>query len=230
MSFLLLPRAVSSRETDRKDFSSHAQIAEKSRSEEALKGLIENPSRVQAEIIPQEGSSIIALFDYHAVYPLEMEKFISVMLDISGEDEIYPAVVISEDLNPELDPWEARFQEVKLSYKLLGIGETYHYQVFRTPERLDDTTFLVQWYLTNSLDEKLFLLDGFWYVKEITLQGKPYSYVRNRVQTGFVKTLPLAGTLMKLFSNRESRAYYDALYEQARLQSKLVQGDHGHNE
>lgn len=154
--------------------------------------------------------------DYHALYPLPIESFIAVLIDIENEDSVYPNMTYTKDLTPNRDWNEARYQEVVNSFSFLGIGEKYHYIVYRKPTWYPDGSFTSHWTLVKSVDEKYKTLYGSWFVKEVMLEGKPHTYVRNFVETEMIDPPPLLKTVRSIFGKATVRRFFDSLYEAAR--------------
>ena len=154
--------------------------------------------------------------DYHAVYPLPIESFISVLLNAGNEDEVYPDMTYTRDITPNRGLREPRYQEVKVSFKILGIGEKYHYIVHRIPTWYADGSFSVHWALVHSVDKKYAALYGSWYIKEFSLEGRPHTYVRNYIETELIDPPPLLRTVQSLFSKNTVRTFFDSLYQAAK--------------
>ncbi len=154
--------------------------------------------------------------DYHAVYPLPVESFISVFTDHENEDKVFPRMSYTSDLNPNKSIYQPHFQEVKMGFKFLGVGDSYHYIVYRIPEWYSDGSFCVYWSLVHSFDNKYAELYGSWYVKEIERDGKPHTYVRNYVETEMRNPPGMLKTVTHLFGENMVRGFFDAAYSAAR--------------
>ena len=166
----------------------------------------------------EEGGTTHARFytDYHAVYPLPIENFIAVLLDAGNEDKVYPNMTYTRDLTSERGLRDPRYQEVKVSFKLLGIGEKYHYIVHRIPTWYPDGSFSVHWALVHSVDNKYDSLFGCWYVKEVMIENKQHTYVRNYIETEIIDPPSLLKTVQNLFSQNTVRTFFNSLYEAAK--------------
>jgi hypothetical protein len=154
--------------------------------------------------------------DYHALYPLAIESFIAVLLDLENEAKVYPNITYTNDLTPGRDWNEAHYQEVVNSFSFLGIGAKYHYIVHRVPTWHQDGTFTSHWALVHSIDNKYETLFGSWYVKEVHLNGRPHTYVRNYVETEMINPPPFLKTIRGIFGRTTVRRFFDSLYEAAR--------------
>lgn len=153
--------------------------------------------------------------DYHAVFPLPIENLISVLLDAENEDKVYPNMTYTRDLTPGRGRREARYQEVKITFKVLGIGEKYHYIVHRIPTWYSDGSFSVHWALVKSIDNKYAELFGSWYVKEVSVHNVTHTYVRNYIETEMIDPPALLKTAQNLFSRKTVRTFFSSLYEAA---------------
>ncbi len=153
--------------------------------------------------------------DYHAVFPLPIESFIAVLLDVENEDSVYPNMTYTKDLTPNRDWNQAHYQEVVNSFKFLGIGEKYHYIVYRVPTWYPDGSFTSHWALVKSIDGKYETLFGSWYVKEVSLNGEPHTYVRNFVETEMIDPPPFLKTVRNIFGKNTVRRFFESLYSAA---------------
>lgn len=154
--------------------------------------------------------------DYHALYPLPIESFIAVLIDLDNEESVFPNMTYTKDLTPNRGWEEPHYQEVVNSFKFLGIGEKYHYIVYRKPTWHSDGSFTSHWALVKSIDEKYNTLYGSWFLKEISLEGEPHTYVRNYVETELIDPPPLLKTIRSIFGKATVRRFFDSLYEAAR--------------
>ena len=102
-----------------------------------------------------------------------------------------------------------------MRFKFLGIGKRYHYIVYRIPQWLDDGSFLVRWALVDSVDHSYFELYGSWYLKQFIIAGKPYTYIRNFAQTGFIDPSGLLGTVQDMFGKQGTRKFFEGIYNSA---------------
>lgn len=151
--------------------------------------------------------------DYQAVFPFPIDAIIPVFLDHENEDRVYPRIIDSRDLSPEADRTQPHFQEIRISFKFLGVGENYHYILYRVPEWYEDGSFMLKWALVHSVDRKYFELYGSWYLQEFTRDGTPHTYLRNFVQTGLVDPPGMLQTITSLFSRSGVQNFFDAVYE-----------------
>ncbi|MDZ7793189.1 MAG: hypothetical protein U5P10_05690 [Spirochaetia bacterium] len=168
----------------------------------------------------QDGQRAWFYTDYHAAYPLPVESFIQVLKDAENEDKVFPNMTYTSDISPDPDPDEPAYQEVKISFKIFGIGADYHYLVYRIPTWYPDGSFSVHWALVDSVDNKYADLYGSWYVKEFEKEGQKHTYVRNYVETEMIGPPPLLKTIRNLFAERTVRKFFESLYEAAEEQQR----------
>jgi len=204
-------RTINSKPPDRYIFRSGAAV-------DNFENLDSKARMIDAAVVTwqEEGQNRAKLIsDYHAVFPIPMEKLIPVFLDHENEDRVYPRITDSRDLSPERDDMEPHYQEVEICFKFLGFGEEYRYILYRVPERLEDGSFLFYWALVNSIDGKYFELYGSWYLEEFVREDKPHTYLRNYIQTGMID--PPAGlkTFTRLFAQKDVRNFFSAVYKAA---------------
>lgn len=154
--------------------------------------------------------------DFHAVYPLKIERFIPIFLEHENEDVVFPGMNFTRDLSKNLPPTEPHFQEVLIAFGFLSIEVEYHYIVYRVPTWYPDGSFSLHWALVHSFGGDHAKLFGSWYVKPVEKNGKAATYVRNYVQTEMINPPLFTKSLVNLLGQSNVRDYFDALYRAAR--------------
>jgi hypothetical protein len=185
------------------------ELDELSSEAEKISHTISSPEEANTE------ADLIAVSDYHALFPCPLEQVVPVFTAHGSEDEIYPRITFDRDLTPERGPLEPHFQVLKTSFTFLGIGATYHYILYRIPEYIDDDEFLITETLTASLDGSFSELYVSWYLREVVIDGTVHTYLRNRVKTGFID--PPAGTraALQLFGGGDVKNFFSAVRKAA---------------
>jgi len=168
----------------------------------------------------KEGQRAWFYTDYHAAFPLPVESFIRVLKDAENEDHVFPNMTYTSNISPQPSTERPAYQEVKTSFKIFGIGEVYHYLVYRIPRWYPDGSFSVHWALVDSVDNKYADLYGSWYVKEFEKNGQRHTYVRNYVETEMIEPPPLLKTIQNLFAERTVKKFFESLYEAAQEQQQ----------
>ena len=185
---------------------------------ESFEGLDSTAQKIEARIENQNqngGDKVLLLTDYHAVFPLPIEELIPVFLDHENEDEVYPRIRKSRDLSPNAEISAPHFQEVKTSFTFLGIGQKYHYVLYRIPRWYEDGSFMLHWALVRSMDGKYFELYGSWYLQEFRRGGERHTYLRNFVQTGLNDPPAIIKAVTSLFATSSVRGFFKAVYDAA---------------
>lgn len=158
---------------------------------------------------------ILLMTDYHAVFPLPIEQVVPIFLDHENEDRVYPRIKESRDLSPNAGLLDPHFQEVKTSFTFLGIGQKYHYILYRVPHWYEDDTFMLNWALVHSVDGRYYELYGSWYLEEFQREGKSHTYLRNFVRTGLIDPPSIVKTVSGLFATNSVRNFFKAVYNAA---------------
>ena len=173
--------------------------------------------KIEARIEEVENGqdNILLLTDYHAVFPLPLEQLVPVFLDHENEDRVYPRIKESRDLSPNAGLLDPHFQEVRTSFTFLGIGQKYHYILYRVPHWYGDDSFMLNWALVHSVDGKYYELYGSWYLEEFQREGKRHTYLRNFVRTGLTDPPSIVKTVTGLFATNSVRNFFEAVYDAA---------------
>lgn len=176
--------------------------------------LLNNPTDIESHIkqIRKEDIKILdTLFDFHAIYDIPIYKLSNQLIDIENEQNVFPRMVYSKDLNPEKPFWVPHLQEIKTKFKWGRIEEKYHYIFYKVPIVSNDGSILIKWNLYDSIDGKFEYIFGSWYLKEVIENGKKYTYVRNYVHYGMKNYPPHVYIGMKLGGKNDSKNFLKAL-------------------
>lgn len=176
--------------------------------------LLDNPTVIESQIQPvkKDGKKLLnTLFDTHAVFDIPIYKLINLVLDLENEQNVFPRMVYTEDLNPSDPPWSPHLQKVKIYFKFGGFGQEYNYIFDKIPKLREDGSFLIKWNLHESIDGKLDFIFGSWYMKEIFYKGYKYTYVRNYIHYGIINYPPYVFLAIKLGGKNSSRGFLEDL-------------------
>lgn len=181
--------------------------------------ILNRPTEVQTQVkaFRENGRKyLLAKSDFHVIYPIEMQKMISVIADYDNYAGVLPRVEYSEDKCQSDDPYAYHKQEQNLSIEFMHIGVKYEYVINILYEDLGQkNVFATKWNLEESLDGKLYELYGSWYLREFKYKGRTYTYVRYYARTGLKQVFTGLETLMKIFSSYDVKQLLDAVYAEA---------------
>ena len=193
-----------------------------------VNALILNPTKIEMSIRSwqHERRKIIrSETDLHAIYPYPVEFFVEELLDFENTKNTYPRVEESILEYSSEDPFGKHSLWVHINVQVLGFGAEYTYVTDNWTERYDGG-YLQKYHLNRSPDGTLYQLIGSWYVEELTIGGKPHTYMRNYAVIGIQKGTLSMELAMKAFGMwqlkqlfRNIHAAVRARYE-AQLSSK----------
>ncbi len=184
----------------------------------SIKDILNKPCRIESHVksVVMDGTKVLdTLFDFHAVYDIPIRKLMTNVLDLENEQNVFPRMVYTADLNPKTSLWKPHLQEVKTSFKVGGLGQEYHYIFCKVPSLREDGSFLIKWNLYKSIDGKFKYSFGSWYMKEITENGHTYTYVRNFVHYGLTGYPSYAEVLTKLSGEKDIKRFFKGLKKSA---------------
>lgn len=176
--------------------------------------ILDNPTKIEAHINPikKDGVKVLdTLFDFHAVYDIPIQILVDKVLDLGNEQNVFPRMIYTKDLNPADSLWAPHLQEVRTSFKLGRLGQEYHYIFYKIPKLRNDGSFVIKWNLYESIDSKFDFSFGSWYMKEISNDGHNFTYVRNFVHYGIVDYPPYVALISRLAGERDVRGFFKAL-------------------
>ena len=217
----MLSAAVFSLEAQDNSIESHSNIFEYKDTAvpfSSLKKLLNKPNIIESHINPEEIDELKVLdtlFDIHAIFDIPISKLINLVVDLENEQNVFPGMIYTKDLNPSEPLWSPHLQEVKASFKLGILGQDYDYIFYKVPELRKDGSFLIKWNLYKSIDGKFDYSFGSWYMKEIIIQGRTYTYVRNYTHYGIVNYPPYVLLGMKLGGKKGNKSFFEALKKAA---------------
>ncbi len=180
----------------------------------SVEELLNNPTRIESYINPEkkDGVKVLdSLTDFHAVYDIPMHKLIKLVLDLENEQNVFPRMIYTADLNPDDPPWSPHLQEAIMSFKLGMIGSEYHSIFYKIPELREDGSFLIKWNLYESIDGNFDFVFGSWYMKEIFADGRKYTYVRNFAHYGIADYPTYVMIAIKIGGGKDSKAFLHSL-------------------
>lgn len=125
--------------------------------------------------------------DVEAVFPIEAKYLFQALVDYSSYPRVSPRTVFSLDKSLLHGPFVYHKRVQKVSAQFLGFGQTYLFVTNNYETQLGRDEYGVKWNLEQSLDDKFYIMTGSWYVKGISCDEKPCSYVRYYNHTGFTK-------------------------------------------
>lgn len=180
----------------------------------SLKELLGKPSVIESQINPvkKDGVKILnVLFDSHSIFEIPIYKLINPVLDLENEQNVFPRMTYTKDLNPDDSLWSPHLQEAIMSFKLGIFGNEYHSIFYKIPELREDGSFLIKWNLYESIDGNFDFVFGSWYMKEIIFNSKKYTYIRNYVHYGIVDYRPHVLMAMKIGGKKDIKGFIKAL-------------------
>ncbi|MCK5152902.1 MAG: hypothetical protein KAQ93_00965 [Spirochaetales bacterium] len=184
----------------------------------SFKKLLNNPTDIESHIkqnIKNDEKILDTLFDFHAIYDIPISNLVNNLIDLGNEQNVFPRMIYTKDLNPTDPLWSPHLQEVKTQFKMGRIEETYHYVFYKVPIVNDDGSILIKWNLYDSIDGKFEYNYGSWYLKEIIENGKSYTYVRNYVHYEMKNYPGYVFIGMKLGGRKDSKNFFKALQKAA---------------
>ncbi len=184
----------------------------------SLKKLLNRPAVIESYINPEikdELKLLDTLFDIHAIFNIPISKLINPVVDLENEQNVFPRMIYTKDLNPSTSLWSPHLQEVKIQFRMGTIIQNYNYIFYKVPELREDGSFLIKWNLYKSIDGKFDYSFGSWYMKEIIIQGRTYTYVRNYTHYGIVNYPPYVLLGLKFGGKNGNKSFFKALKEAA---------------
>jgi len=178
------------------------------------KQLLNNPKEIDSHITPKliNGVKLLdTLFDFHEILDIPITKLINILIDLEHEQNIFPRMIYTKDLNPEDSLWEAHLQDVKTQFSFGGLKQDYHYIFYKIPILNKDGSFLIKWNLYKSIDKKFNFIYGSWYLKEMVIDNKTYTYVRNYIHYELNNVPPYVILAMHLGGRQGSKNFFKAL-------------------
>lgn len=144
-------------------------------------GLTENigrPELVEKFVGEPEGEGEIMVTGHmHAVFSTPLQVFVSAATDFESHVDFFRRLVEVETLCSDNDSYLRVRQE--LSFRVFGFGSDYEHELhyFMTDEIESRGEYTIRWKLAESLDRKHTDIYGGWFFREITLDGRPHTYV-----------------------------------------------------
>jgi hypothetical protein len=143
-------------------------------SDAALSGLVNNPTVISqtVEALPKEGSGnwIRMAADIHVITEQPVEALFAVLHDIPGQVKVFGNTKGAEVINAAEDGTVAKFTN-----GFLGIKTVYTALVVEKAQLPKTAVTEVSQYEDNGDIRKVWAT---WFITQVTLNGKPYSYVR----------------------------------------------------
>ncbi len=180
----------------------------------SVRSIFNKPTKIETHINPviKNGEKVLdTLFDFHAIYDIPIYKLIERVIDLENEQNVFPRMKYTRDLNPTDSLWNPHFQEVITSFKYGGFGQDYHFIFYKVPELRKDGSFLIKWNLYESIDGKFNFSFGSWYMKEFICEEQKCTYVRNFVHYGIVNYPAYVGVISKLAGESDIKRFFKAL-------------------
>ncbi|MEA1910501.1 MAG: hypothetical protein U9N32_02355 [Spirochaetota bacterium] len=180
----------------------------------SIRSIFNEPTEIEVHINPviENGTKVLdTLFDFHAIYDIPIYKLINIVIDLENEQNVFPRMKYTRDLNPTDSLWDPHFQEVITSFKYGGLGQEYHYVFFKFPEIRKDGSFIIKWNLYESIDNKFNFSFGSWYMKEVIYEEQKYTYVRNFVHFEIVDYPAYVEIISRLLGKGDIKRFFKAL-------------------
>ena len=173
--------------------------------------LIRNPVRVDklVEGFSENGDRrLLTITDMHALYPVPLESVVRVLTSYGSFYMFYRRLVRSTDLTPENGPFDYhRLRNVSRA-GALGIEREYDYTIRIFTELTQLGAFRQKWRLETSNDGRLYAAYGSWYLEEVELEGKGYTYLRYFNATGFIEVPVGLETIMNTFMEADIKKVF----------------------
>ncbi len=160
---------------------------------------------------------VVGEVDYHAVYPVDLKYYADALMNLDGQKRIQPRVVGSSVLcsNERIVPNYYRMR-MTVQIKFLFFHSTYEslFNIYiHTPSPESEYRQVMTLY--ESLDEKLVVSRGTWFLKEIEVDGRTATYVRYYYKNGFTSDAGGLKMVLKRFSKRQVRQTMNNFYKEA---------------
>ena len=176
--------------------------------------LIDRPTKIETNLSSWRvgGNHIIrSETDYHAVFPVTIEKVLSVLLDYEGTREVYGFVRESVVIEASPMPFDLHVVRLAVGFSVLGFGEKYVYVTNNWIEEDDRGGYTQTYTLAESVDDKLYAILGNWYIEPIVYEGAPYTYVRQYAIIGVQRGSRSIELAMRVFGGRSLRQNFRQL-------------------
>lgn len=193
--------------------------------------LLETPTELDFGVergdADEDGYVTLTWSDLHAVYPIRLEAFRAVLLDFDSHADFVPRVVESPAEQVATDPprWQ---QRVKLSFRFLGFGADY---AFHTEHQIEfdrgsnrqtnrqnhnePAEFGLRFRMFDTETETLVDSGGTWYLKELTIDDAPHTYVRYTNFAAFGRSIVGLRLALRNFGLRDVKSVMNAYFHEA---------------
>lgn len=166
--------------------------------------------------VPDGSGREESIGDVEAIFPIEAKYLFQALVDYSSYPRVSPRTVFSADKSSLHGPFVYHKRVQKVSAQFLGFGQTYLFVTNNYETRLGPDEYGLKWNLEQSLDQKFYIMTGSWYVKGMSCDGEPCSYLRYYNHTGFNKKPPVPVSILGLvtgssFKNLPGQFYREAL-------------------
>ena len=181
---------------------------------ESVEDLIDNPSKVEMKVSTWkvDGFHIIrSESDFHAIFPVPVDKVMSALLDYAGTVDIYPRVRSSTLVSATPEPFGLHQVEINMGIKVLGFGGEYTYITNNWVEANSSNGFTQKFNLHRSVDDKLYQMLGSWYLEPVHYEGAEYTYIRQYAILGIQRGSIAMEIAMKTFGAMSLRQQLDQL-------------------
>ncbi len=172
----------------------------------AVRESIGTPVLVDKYVGDPEGKGAIMVSGHmHTVFATPLQGFVSAAQDFEAHPDYLGRVVDAEILCSDNTSYVRTRQE--LSFRVLGFGSDYEHELhyFITDEIASRGEFTILWKLAESLDRKHTDIYGGWFFREITLNGRPHTYVAYKTTSVFRETQFGLRTALNRFGERDIR-------------------------
>lgn len=171
---------------------------------ENIEDLLHNPKKITSQAIDDSSLLVTKLAsDYHMLSDKPLYELSSFLMDLDKASDLFDRIEYSKDLTADKSIKYPHIQEIHTSYKFLGIGLQYKYKVRVYFDKVTSNEFAMRWKLVDVWEGSLASLTGTWYLREITINNKKYTYIRSSASTWINGSHPGILFLTRTFGEKE---------------------------
>ena len=180
----------------------------------SIDDLVDRPTKIETNLSSWrvDGHHIIrSETDYHAIFPVPIEKVLAVFVDYEGTRDVYGSVRESVVIEAGPMPFDLHVVRLAVGFSVLGFGEKYLYVTNNWIEEDERGGYTQKYNLAESVDDKLYEILGNWYIEPIVHEGLPYTYVRQYAIIGVQRGSRSVELAMRVFGARSMRQNFRQL-------------------
>lgn len=181
-----------------------------------LLALLENPTVLTVEAVPardDDTAATVVTTETHALYPVDALAIVNVLKDNETLVGILPDLVIHETLCASGSDMRKERQRTEFRVLFFTFGTEYLIDVLYAingPEEYGS-----YWGMYESLDGKLAYQYGSWYFRNVSIDGRQYTYVRHFIRTGVNSRVPGLRMIIRSNAGKRVTTMIDAIYREA---------------